>query len=561
MWQTLRSQSFEGVSGYVSFDAEGNRFGGWKLLNLQPDSSGGWGSRGVGDFNAVQGIRLIPPYRFPGNKSSPPTDTPFGPVRVGLLMGLSSRGAPIRTNYASTCAALLAIRHVNAKDTSVVSSFGSLPASFRIEATLHDTNYTSAGALLAYRTAREAGAFAVLGPERSDSSMSVGRISALDSVMQLSFRSWSTELSNKASYPTFARLCPSTGQHAIAAVNFIRRQFPWTNFFFLAVDDSYGFDYYLAFLAAASVQVPRMYASNFGFIPPEATVVDLIVDRIKASGTNIIVAVLLSGQVELVFRAADAAGLLDKGYVWILIDGAFLSSLSFSPDVRALLHGALTFDHKPPSNEAFTEVWMRDGASACVNPLFTPDPAIFTQPPSGVDIEAFDGVAALAMAMRGASDPRVGPQVMTALREMNFVAATGNLSFNSNADRSLEGACFSFSNLILTTDGLQLRNVRKLCGDVLDESSSHPIVWRGGEEGGEAPVDLLGLGCPAGMEEVAAKEDFGGFQSSPTCEICLAGSAKNGTNHAGCSVCSVGTIQLKAGQPECTPCPRGHWVK
>ena len=109
--------------------------------------------------------------------------------------------------------------------------------------------------------------------------------------------------------------------------------------------------------------------------------------------------------------AAAEAGLLGRGYVWILVDGSNTLATRLPPSLQAQLHGVLTFDYAPPASDALARDWASVGASACENSLFSADSSVFTFPPGIIARLAYDGVAALALAMHAAEDPTVGTQV------------------------------------------------------------------------------------------------------------------------------------------------------
>jgi hypothetical protein len=119
LWWRLRNVSFDGVSGHVAFDANGDRESTSVSLSVgsvMPDGNGGWSTRLVGSF--VHGVLSFDaPVVFPGNRTQPPRDTP---AAISLLMRMSdANGALLSATWqAITCAALVAVRHVNERNGS-----------------------------------------------------------------------------------------------------------------------------------------------------------------------------------------------------------------------------------------------------------------------------------------------------------------------------------------------------------------------------------------------------------------------------------------------------------
>ena len=105
------------------------------------------------------------------------------------------------------CAGLLAIKHANHRDTSVVSAFGSLTKNYSHVST--DSGSAQNETMSAYITLKTAGAVGIVGPAMSGLSVPVATVGGLDALPSMSYWSSSPTLANKEAYPYFARTFPS----------------------------------------------------------------------------------------------------------------------------------------------------------------------------------------------------------------------------------------------------------------------------------------------------------------------------------------------------------------
>jgi hypothetical protein len=94
---------------------------------------------------------------------------------LALLLRLTSSGVPLGWEDVG-CAALLAVRHVQQRDGSVVPSLVNVPAGFNLSTLIYDSESTPTASMTAYLDAKAKGAHAVLGPARSASSTPVAMV-------------------------------------------------------------------------------------------------------------------------------------------------------------------------------------------------------------------------------------------------------------------------------------------------------------------------------------------------------------------------------------------------
>ena len=93
---------------------------------------------------------------------------------IGLLLRITVDGTPLVEFRAASCAAYLAIRHLNEGDSSIVA-LGSL-AGIAIHAISRDTRSNEVDGIRAYLSALSGGADVVIGAARSAVSIPVAQL-------------------------------------------------------------------------------------------------------------------------------------------------------------------------------------------------------------------------------------------------------------------------------------------------------------------------------------------------------------------------------------------------
>jgi hypothetical protein len=107
------------------------------------------------------------------------------------------------------CGARLAASHIGSHDESVVDGLASLVDGVQINITVFDSRMSQPTSIRAYRQHREAGAHAIVGAALSSVSTVLATLSSIDRVPMCSYWSSSPSLTNKQTYPLFARSYPS----------------------------------------------------------------------------------------------------------------------------------------------------------------------------------------------------------------------------------------------------------------------------------------------------------------------------------------------------------------
>eukprot|EP00966_Prymnesium_polylepis_P242851 5616302-Prymnesium_polylepis.1 len=135
------------------------------------------------------------------------------------------------------CAGLMAVRHANERNGSVVPAFAALRKNFSAIST--DSGSNSLSSVAAYRECKAAGARAIVGPAISATNVYVATLGGLDELVNLGFWTSSPTLADKAAYPYFGRSYPSD---ALRAPIFVQTLclFNFSNFGIIHTDDAWA---------------------------------------------------------------------------------------------------------------------------------------------------------------------------------------------------------------------------------------------------------------------------------------------------------------------------------
>ena len=467
---------------------------------------------------------------------------------IALLMRLTDPRGSLGDYWMGVgCAAILAVRHFNDHDGSVVPQFASSPnRSLRLNEIVFDTASTEAGGIRAYRTALEKGMHGFVGAARSAVSQPVAQLGSIDRIPQLSYWSSSPDLSNKQVYGYFGRTFPNdalSGGFLMATIT----AFGWRRVGAIHVQDIY---------ASALIKVMQQYSVLFpgaaempvatSFTYGVAADVRTGVKTLRASGMNIFVFVAFDNDVEALFEAAEAEGMLNNEYVWLTADTTTSDSPLGTADPMATarrLQGSLAVRASVTTAQGYgrlADTWASLTPSDCSNDVFQPPARIFSAPLPEVGAYAYDCVAALGLGLAtvaevaASKDSAVdddisdGDTVFAAIKALSFDGATGRVEFNHDTgDRAGENLAYTVYNFRLSLDGsgLLLPMEQSIVGAVTTRGLDllAPILWKGG--GTDTPIDrtsLSDLQCDSGYIKTELPDGYS------ICTACARGTYEEG---------------------------------
>lgn len=481
---------------------------------------------------------------------------------LAVLLPLTFNGRAVPLYRSWGCAALLALQHVSTRDGSVVPQLANLSADFSFEYELFDTQQSAPattallldylyenrgdGTYVAHEKAGMENAAprprVVLGPAFSSTTAIASMIANAEDVPTMSYYSSAAKLSDQEDYPLLTRMYPSDVTSASVLVRMLYADHPfpdWNNVAVVYAASAWAAGYATQ-MAYAFDELDREMEQSDGdsrtlrtlpFVDfetgePDRRSIGLALDAAKASGITVIVVVAFLAPLVVVIEEAIERGMLSSRYAWFVVDGkstltevvgGAVSAERWAA-VRRHTGGMQTFQLDAmlqPAWQRYAAAWSSFDAAACANPLFAADDAMFASAPYEPSAYAFDGVAALALALDAAGGA-TGREVHDELKRVRLDGASGPVAFDSRSDRRPNALKFALESILppesaeaaaeaaAADDGnasarLRLAYVVEVTSDdddaagVLRATQAAPMLWAGGEGARHRPTDELYL--------------------------------------------------------------------
>ncbi|XP_050363248.1 glutamate receptor 2.8-like isoform X2 [Argentina anserina] len=292
-----------------------------------------------------------------------------------------------------------------------------------------------------------------------------------DSSMQATFV---IELGNKAEVPiiSFSATSPSLGNSyfiriaqidtsQVKVISAIIQAFHWSEAVPISVNDEFGkgvIPYLTTALQAIGARIPYWVV-----IPSTATdnQIDVELAKLMKMKTRVFIVHMLPSLGSRLFSRANAMGMMEKGFSWIVTNGmtSFFSSLNYSviDDMQGVL-GLRTYVPNTERLKIFTGRWRRK---------FQQDnPTLLDVKLDIFGLWAYDAAWALAMAvenvqttnsrsstmnisgsstgLQGLEISQSGPELVRELRDMRFSGLSGDISL---IDGELQSSTFQVVNV------------------------------------------------------------------------------------------------------------------
>eukprot|EP00961_Rhodomonas_salina_P152593 2053803-Rhodomonas_salina.1 len=467
-------------------------------------------------------------------------------------------------------AAIMAAKHIRARNTSLVPAAQTLHPAFNIDFELVDTRSSAHVGVKHAVAFNEQGIDLIVGAARSAVSGPVALVSGLTDTPVLSYSSTAAVLAT-STYPMFSRVIPNDAVTAFSLV-MVCKEFGWTRIAILFIDDSYGQGYAQSvenFAAAQGVDV--LVSPSFTSSQPGS--IDNAMQGVSESGARVIFCIAFAQDMEAIAVSATEQGLVGQGYVWLTgdaVDPESVMEASTNP-ARMLdfLTGFLSIATKPlygEKGERFSEVWESEKNLIDLDPLTrAAGYAVDSMEGECSDMcgYIYDAVWAAAFAVDAAVDYDTltldKPQLLSHLRELSFEASTGLISFDpETGNRAAGGISVIYQNWVPTSDGASVRGVDTYMWDAdtgMMELGPMP-VWSGGIKTRFPPPDGA---CESGWvystETLScAPCGVGTYGDQGVCVACEVGKVAAMEGSVSCAICESGYAE-REGMTECTACP------
>ncbi|KAL1498962.1 hypothetical protein AB1Y20_013482 [Prymnesium parvum] len=439
-------------------------------------------------------------------------------VTIGFIHRISSRGTPIPFWQRVTCAGLMAIKHANERDGSIVAEFASLRKTYAALST--DSQSVEAGTVAAYQTCKAGHVKGIVGPARSATNLQAGYLGGYDGLVNIGTWTSSPVLSDATTFPYLARVYHSDTVRAARVVETLQ-YFNWTRFAIIHVDDAWANQIVKLVRGLVrnaegngGVDSRPIVMNTFSFEYDNEESVRLAVQRLSQmiQPVYIFVAIVFDVDSENMCDEADKLGLLTPQHVWIDPDGISTTPLETAVNKQTFgerLHGWLrvTTIFPQPYFSRYQARWPTMTSAACTNPYFTANASWFQHKEPDLGAYEYDAAAAMVLALDSLTEAEEndGDAVRAAVGALDFSGASGRIRFYSNLDRDLATAEMALMNMVFHPDReeVEFRVVRifrksdAVISEVANEDISNitfdiifvaPIVWL--RNSSVQPVDL-----------------------------------------------------------------------
>eukprot|EP00604_Paraphysomonas_vestita_P000492 CAMPEP_0174826116 /NCGR_PEP_ID=MMETSP1107-20130205/43522_1 /TAXON_ID=36770 /ORGANISM="Paraphysomonas vestita, Strain GFlagA" /LENGTH=370 /DNA_ID=CAMNT_0016058575 /DNA_START=804 /DNA_END=1913 /DNA_ORIENTATION=- len=274
----------------------------------------------------------------------------------------------------------------------------------------------------------------LIGAECSAGSISTAALGNSLTLPQISFKSSTTELSDKDLYPYFARTCASDAAQGPALTNLLINLGISPYVALVSTTDGYGVSMSESF-ASSYESSGNIILVNIVYTPSSTTDYDEIITQIAQSGAPAIVLVVYPEEVEKILKAASKHSVLSSNSViWIGADSWI--DLELNVTLPNGIIGVSAYQADNPQTIKYTELWKS------LDPVKYPDTDGDRSTFSTYSLYIMDAVTALALAYQKAIDDATGltgsqlrQYVYNALvKDIAFVGVSGNINFDAQGD-------------------------------------------------------------------------------------------------------------------------------
>mmetsp|Transcript_27404 Transcript_27404/g.63176 ORF Transcript_27404/g.63176 Transcript_27404/m.63176 type:complete len:1200 (-) Transcript_27404:425-4024(-) len=354
---------------------------------------------------------------------------------------------------AMAAAALLALRHVNQKNFSIVQS--ELPLDLDLSLNNVEAVDTWLSPVHGFDRlldhAKTTQLLGVVGPETSTFAAPVASLAQFFNFPVVSYSATAPPLSDKLAYPLFARTAPSDAVSAQGTIQLLRH-FGWRHACIIWDQD----DLYTSFYQRTLRSLAGPKDTTFESYPYQRGNADSIRAAVsEIRDTRVVIALAASSDVERIMITANELGAAGEERVWIWSESAYFS-LSVIPIAEAsrldrLMQGSLTLMSGIPDTKGsavFGKAMRELDTSSFQADIPGLTPADLEQLPQAYGRYAYDCVWLLALARsQAAASAHDGSALVNAMRSVVFQGASGRVQLDSSLDRLGSTATMGLYNL------------------------------------------------------------------------------------------------------------------
>ena len=324
MIEALKTITFEGVTGTVDFETNGDREVGAGFTIMNHD---GTSFSPVGNWDQSAGLTYadgvtLETVTWPTASGDKPSDIPLSTavLNMGFLHPVYKESLAYDAGgHNRLVGSLLALNEINADPTLLPNTI--------LKFEFMDSKRSSGVALAnSYTLAQDAfngkGADVVVGPASSGPSMNAQLALKNFGIPQMSYSASSPLLSDLAEFPTFFRTCASDAFQGKALAQFLANDLSYTNVCVIKAEDSYSSDGAAAFIVAGGELGIKTVETVQVEENPTVAHAEYAIDMISKAPCRIVFMMTQAAPAGTLIRSAVKAGMMgaDTGYLWVLPD-------------------------------------------------------------------------------------------------------------------------------------------------------------------------------------------------------------------------------------------------
>eukprot|EP00602_Paraphysomonas_sp_CaronLab_P005348 CAMPEP_0185017998 /NCGR_PEP_ID=MMETSP1103-20130426/842_1 /TAXON_ID=36769 /ORGANISM="Paraphysomonas bandaiensis, Strain Caron Lab Isolate" /LENGTH=1593 /DNA_ID=CAMNT_0027547641 /DNA_START=63 /DNA_END=4844 /DNA_ORIENTATION=- len=348
---------------------------------------------------------------------------------------------------------------------------------------------------------------------------------------QISFKSTSTELSDKDAYQYFARTCASDAAQGPAVASLLMKIGVSPYIVVVSTDDDYAEGLSSSF-ATSYENAGNIILDSIIYTSGDPSVdYDGIIDRIAQTGTPAILLVMYQDEVSNIFNAASTHPILGTdAVIWIGVDSWIDVELSDTIIPNGII-GLSPFEANNSQTIKYRSLWESLDPNEYIDT--DGDRSTF----AAYSLHIVDAVVALALAYQKTINDNTG-LTGTLLQQYTYTALTRDISFegvSGDIDFDSQGDLVNPQYRIVNYDTVN-KWVDKGTAKSASSELSMPFTW---PDGTYAYIyhrygDQLLPYCPAGQEPVL------GSSGTYVCKLCNVGFYNPEANMAYCKECPSG---------------------
>mmetsp|Transcript_16726 Transcript_16726/g.46744 ORF Transcript_16726/g.46744 Transcript_16726/m.46744 type:complete len:1275 (-) Transcript_16726:82-3906(-) len=211
--------------------------------------------------------------------------------------------------------ALLAVDHINNRNSAIVPQADQLPQGFHVVPAVLNSGFVPDVAIEAVFEARNEGFIALIGPSRSEVAIPVATLGHVLHWPQVSFGAASAALGNTDQFQYFSRTTPTSASTSRAMAG-IMRHYKWDHAAVVFPNDEWGVDFMSKLQESINHLNMQVQLHTAPYVSGNEDLLREALISTAASGSRLVISLLLNPDIAPAVEIADELGIIGPGYIW-----------------------------------------------------------------------------------------------------------------------------------------------------------------------------------------------------------------------------------------------------